>query len=433
MSTARSVLALLSVLAVAGAGPVRAQSGWQFGRIVPAPGVQTDEPSYHVAVSADGQTVAFASEATNWYPGNEPQTKIMVLDLVRGVLENAARTGGGTPIGGIAPALSADGRYVVFANYGSPLDVGVPTSGWQILRKDRHTGQLRLASANAAGQAAQGSAPGQARDASVSANGRWVAFRSDAGNLAGPSGGEYNIFVKDLDSGAIEAVSTTTGGALTAFNDIVPGNALSGDGRFVVFSSPAGNLVAGVPAPGLARVYLRDRATGLTEVVSRNTAGDMANNQSDNAAISRSGRYVAFRSFASNLGSAQVRHIHLRDRRAGTTTPVPIPSGYDSCNGAVVSDVPTVLMHCNGSAGQQVFLHVPGVPGNPLLVSADALGQPGNGLSGGTLAVDASGLSMAFESLAGSLDPSDTNGYSDIFVLVADAVLERVFTDGFGD
>ncbi len=410
-----------------------AQDSWVGGRVVPGPGLQPNEPSYDVAVSANGQVMAFASDATNWYAGGETRTKIMVLDMVTGLLDNAARTNGGIAINGILPALSRNGRYVAFANYASALDVGVPTSGWQVLRKDRWTGELRLASANAAGQAATGSAAGQARDVSMSGDGRWIAFRSDAGNLTAPSGGEYNIFVKDLGTGAIETVSTTVTGAMTAYNDIVPGHAMSGDGRFVVFSSPAANLVAGQPATGTARVYLRDRATGMTEVVSRNTAGDLANSQSDSGAISPNGRFVSFRSFATNLDGGNIRRVYVRDRVAGTTVPMPVPFNFHGCDDSDVSDAGTVIYNCFGTPGQQVFLHVPGAPGTPFLLSANGADQPGNGMSGATLALDASGLSMAFESLASDLDPSDTNGYSDVFVLVSTSTLERVFSDGFGD
>ena len=133
--------------------------------------------------------------------------------------------------------------------------------------------------------------------------------------------------------------------------------------------------------------------------------------------------------------------VYLRDRQAQVTIPIPRPAimpadDYDACYASSVSSVGTVLLECgfdNGtSTYSQVFLFVPGA-GAPVAISTNAADQPGNQVSGYSLAVNASGLSMAWESRASDLVSGDTNGVSDIFVLVDGSVVSGLFSDSFED
>ena len=413
-----------------------------FVRAAPSAVIEANAGSGQVDISADGRTLVFASSANNWFAGQQPGDAIIAVDLVTEVFESRSRTSAGVPLNGnsSAPVTSADGRYVAFTTQANNLDVGVATSGSQIVRKDRMTGALALVSANAQGTPAAGSASGQARDASISGDGRFIAFRSDANNLVpGDAGGIEDIFVKDMETGAIEAVSRDLNGAFT--NAGVVGqtsHSISADGRFVLFQSSAGNLVAGVGG-GSIHVYLRDRVQGTTELVSRTSNGEAANSQSDVSSISPSGRFVSFRSFASNLGAGGVSGVYVRDRVAGTTTAVPLPTvdsvAANGCRESDVSDIGTVILSCFFSlpVKDQVVLHVPGASGTPFLISSDVNDVRGNELSGASVAVDASGLSMAFESLANNLVVGDGNNASDAFVLIDPSVLNGVFSDGFED
>jgi Tol biopolymer transport system component len=427
-----------SLLALAPA-PVAAQ--FVFARLIPdAPALEANGASDQVDVSPDGRVIVFASIATNWVPGCLTGCTIVATDLVTDAIDILSRTSAGATLNGnsSAPVVSTGGRYVAFTTQANNLDVGVATSGSQIVRKDRTTGALELVSASAAGAPASGSASGQARDPSISGDGRYVAFRSDANNLVpGDAGGIEDVFVKDMLGGAIEAVSRDLGGAFTSAGVVGQGaHSISADGRFVLFQSSAANLVAGVGG-GTIRVFLRDRTLGTTELVSRSGSDEPANSQSDVGAISPSGRFVSFRSFASNLGPAGVSGVYVRDRVAGTTTAVPRPtvdaSPANGCRESDVSDAGTVILSCFFPlpVKDQVFLHVPGAAGTPFLVSSDVNDVRGNELSGSSVAIDASGLSMAFESLADNLVAGDGNASSDVFVLVSRALLDGLFSDGF--
>lgn len=432
---------VLALAAACGRAPP-AQAAFVFGRLVPDPPVaEANDASNQVDVSADGLSLVFATLASNWAAdAGGPNSKIVAADLDTGLIERVSETTAGAPLTGIEPAVSRDGRYVAFRNNGGALDVGVPTSGWQVVRKDRLTGELRLVSASASGVASDR----EARDPSISGDGRFVAFRSGAFNLgyANTSNGYDQVYVKDLATGGIDAASRTQSGALP---DVVSGltaHALSGDGRLVVFSNNANGMVPGLDNnSGTVHVYARDMVTGAIELVSAGGAGQPADRGSDFAAISPNGRYVSFRSFAFNLGGTAEANsgVYVRDRVAGTTTPVPRPTvagqPANSCRESDVSDAATVLMTCFFPlpVGTQVLLHVPGAAGTPFLVSSDAAGAPGNAASGGSVAMDASGLSMAFESLASNLVPDDGNARADLFVLIDDGLLNGIFSDGFED
>lgn len=432
--------ALLALGAAGLAAP--AQAAFLFGRLVPdPPAAEANNASGEVDVSADGRTLVFSTLASNWVAdGNGPNSKIIAIDLHTGLIEHVSETSAGAAISGIEPAASRDGRYVVFRNNGGQLDVGVPTSGWQVVRKDRASGELRLASSSAAGVASDR----ESRDPSVSDDGRYVAFRSAAFNLGftNTSSAYYQVYVKDMDTGQIHAASRTTNGTLPDVVNGMTAHSLSGDGRWVVFSNNANGMVPGLDnTSGVVHVYARDVQSGAIELITRNGEGAPADRGSDFAAISPGGRFVSFRSFAFNLGGSANANsgVYVRDRLLGTTTPVPRPTVggqlANSCRESDVSDAGTVILTCYfpTPVRDQVLLHVPGAAGTPFLVSSDAADVPGDGPSGAAVAIDGSGLSMAFESLAANLVPDDGNARADIFVLVDDALLFGIFADGFED
>lgn len=136
--------------------------------------------------------------------------------------------------------------------------------------------------------------------ANVSADGRYVAFESTASNLvAGLTGGyAQRVFVRDRTTGVTELVSVATGGAQADLGGSDP--SISADGRYVAFTSYSSNLVAG-DTGGWGDIFVRDRTTGVTERVSLASDGTQGNEDSYGASISADGRYVAFSSTATNL------------------------------------------------------------------------------------------------------------------------------------
>ena len=433
----RLVRIVVAAAIIASASPASAQV--LFGRLVPPPPeTQANNNSTGATVSNDGRVFAFSSSATNWVPGSITGEKIIVVDFGQDLIQNLSTNSAGNALNGnsFAPAIAGGGRYVIYETFATNL--GITSSGFQIVRKDRQTGQLVVASTNASGQPATGTSSGQARNASVSADGRFIAFRSDASNLIAGNGGNEHIYLKDLQTGSIELVSqTTTGGFPTVDVFASTVHSISADARFVVFQTNAANIASGVPG-GTIQVYVRDRQTATTELASRGPGGVVGNSQSDFAAISPNGRYVSFRSFANNLGSpSNLSRVFVRDRQSGTTTLVPLPvvngSTANGCRESDVSDTGAVVYSCffPGSISDQVFLHVPGASGTPFLVSSNSGGTPGNAISGQTVGIDASGRSLTFQSLASNLVPGDTNNLNDIFILADAALLDGMFSDGF--
>ncbi len=447
MDLATTRRAIVSSLILAGLSTLsgHARADFIYARLVPGAGLEPNGASTAVDVSSGGRTVVFSSEAKNWVGDTYNGTRAVAVDLDTGMIE-AVSAQGGTVFRGETPVVSGDGRYVAF------LTVN-PSYGpnWQVLRKDRQTGALELASADAAGQPA--SSGTNDNTVSISADGRYVAFQADANltSIAGrpdgasvPAGSSGGIYVKDMSTGQIKLASVMSNGASAGSCSLQP-HALSGTGRYLTMICSD----AMVPGATGGQAYVRDLQANTTELVSRSASA--VNGSSAFAyrpAISPGGRFVSFQNrgygglgYADGVAIESNSGLYLRDRQTGTTVAIPrpaiIPAGsYDSCAVSAVSDIASVVLHCNYAwtgAGSypQVFLFVPGA-GAPEMISVTPAGQPGNSGSGDTLAVNASGLSMAWESNASNIDPGDGNGKSDIFVLVDESVLsDTIFANGF--
>ena len=206
------------------------------------------------------------------------------------------------------PAISADGRYVAFQSQATNL-VSPATSLKQIFRKDLVTGEVRLVSASAAGD--EGNS-GLSESPSISADGRYVAFGSDSTNLVSPATGGYQVFRKDLVTGEVKLVSANAAGVQGEFGG---GSAsISADGRYVAFDSPSTNLVS--PATSLNQIFRKDLVTGEVKLCSANAAGIQGNDggggtSSIAPSISSDGRYVAFDSYSTNLVSPATSGEHV--------------------------------------------------------------------------------------------------------------------------
>jgi Tol biopolymer transport system component len=234
-------------------------------------------------------------------------------------------------------AISADGRYVAFESLASNLVAGDTNGVQDVFVRDQVNGYTTRVSIATGGAQANGGSSG----ASISADGRYVAFQSDAGNLVpGDTNGAPDVFVRDRVTGATTRVSVATGG--TQANNNSQRSAISADGRYVAFSSDANNLVAG-DTNGCDDVFVHDRDTGATTRVNVATDGTQANENCRynpltlGVAISADGRYVAFDSTAGNLvagGAASPRDVFVRDRVTGATTRVSVPSGSPDFGGS---------------------------------------------------------------------------------------------------
>jgi Tol biopolymer transport system component len=253
---------------------------------VASDGSQGNDGSFAPAISADGRYVAFVSMASNFYSGDSPESwDIFVHDRQTGQTVHVG-SGGNFDEG---PSISGDGRYVAFASNGT------------IVVYDGQTGQSRIASVANDGTPGNGASDYP----SISADGRYVAFSSVAMNLvSGDTNGVRDVFVRDLLLGTTTRASIATDG--TQSNGEVPDMerpGISGDGRFITFTSAASNLVQG-DMNGVLDTFIHDMTTGQTRRVSLSSAGIEANGASgDNVlvSVSSNGNYVVFTSVASNL------------------------------------------------------------------------------------------------------------------------------------
>src|SRR6266550_4538467 len=199
------------------------------------------------------------------------------------------------------PSVSADGRFVAFASLSDNLVPADTNANSAFFVRDRRTGTTQRVSVSSAGRQADrdsGLLNGMGGP-SISADGRYVAFDSEATNLVkGDTNGNADVCVHDIMTGTTERVSVATGGAQANAGGTEPD--ISGDGRFVAFVSFSDNLVPDTNFTG--DVFVHDRQTGVTERISQAPDGSDANGQSLFAPrLNDDGRFVYFTSFASNL------------------------------------------------------------------------------------------------------------------------------------
>ncbi|MDX2706604.1 S8 family serine peptidase [Streptomyces sp. PA03-6a] len=290
---------------------------------VASDGAQADGFSLTPTLSADARWVGFNSGATNLVPGDtNQQTDGFVHDRRTGTTERVSVASDGTQGNGLssAPALSADGRYAVFNSDADNLVPGDTNNTTDVFVRDRQTGTTSRISQGPDG----GPGDGASREQSVSADGRYVAFQSAAGNLVpGDTDGEPDVFVRDRQTGTTTLVPGPRPGENT-------GPVISADGRVVAFTNNW-------------QLFTQDLRTGTSEQVSVNSAGAPADDWAFAPALSDDGSKVAFYSYATNLASVDTNRqvdVFVRDRTAGTTERV--STGLEGAEADGASDLPSL-------------------------------------------------------------------------------------------
>jgi Tol biopolymer transport system component len=351
--------------------------------------------------------------------------------------------------GSDSPSVSADGRLAAFVSRAPNLVAGDTNGRQDVFVHDRASGGTTRVSVSSRGR--QGN-DDSGLHAAISADGRFVAFTSRASNLvAGDTNGQEDVFVHDRTTGRTTRVNVSSRGRQgNGESSVAP--AISADGRFVAFASRSSNLVAG-DTNRKWDVFVHDRRTNITSRVSVGFAGQ-ANGHSIRPSISADGRYVVFSSVASNLVARDTNHrsdVFVRDRRRHVTSRVSVgPGGQQaagrsfspaiSADGRVVafwSDAPDIVSDdTNGQS--DVFVYDRG-SATATRVSVTASGEQSAGASGGDivgdgeLSISADGRRVAFTSGASDLVPGDTNGAIDVFVhdrLTGSTERESVGGDG---
>jgi Tol biopolymer transport system component len=261
-------------------------------------GAQGNGNSFEPAISADGRFVAFASDASTLVAGDtNAASDIFVRDRQTATTTRVSVGADGAQgdRSSSEPAISADGRFVAFASEASNLVPGDTNDAQDVFVRDRQTAKTTRVSVGAHRTQSNAESFGPA----ISANGRHVAFSSEASNLVpGDTNRASDVFVHDRQTTTTTRVSF--GDYRTQGNDRSTEPAISADGRYVAFSSGASNLVPG-DTNDAQDVFVRDRWTAKTTRVSLGDYGRQGNAESFGPAISANGRYVAFFSDATNL------------------------------------------------------------------------------------------------------------------------------------
>jgi TolB protein len=295
-------------------------------------GVLADSACYGGNISSNGRFVVFWSDADNLYTGSvlNGNSGVYVHDLSLGSTEREDIAPDGTPANGASfgSAISADGRFVAFVSNASNLVSGV--SGMQAYLRDRNTRKIVLVTAAMDGSPASSDLV----DLAISADGRFVAFVSNATNLVSQNtNGLDEAFVRDVPAGVTYIVSVSSAGApanASVLNNSGLALALSADGRFIAFSSKATNLVSEPLDDIVTHVFAYDRQAQRNFLVDADSVGTPLGGWPSftNSAISADGRFVAFYGF---------EQVLLRDLVANQTAVVSLASNGSAGNGTAIS------------------------------------------------------------------------------------------------
>jgi Tol biopolymer transport system component len=395
------------------------------------------------AVGTGGQLVAIA-EADYTGPDGvvHLDTRAVVGTLSLPQLVTGTYDGAPTTEDSIEPSLSADGRLLVFTSFEKRLvaDNRNP-DGADIYLYDRGTGSMRLISRDAAGN----QLTGNNHDASVSLNGMAAVFVREPGGAASmvAKGGGGSQLCGSQPNGLFQMVCTTNGSDDAPLDGDIESPTMSADGKKTAFCSSATNWVAD-DTNGARDVFVRDEASGDVVRVSTTADGEQGDGDSCDAMISGDGRYVVFTTTAPNLGgsdgAAQVVRKNLVDGTliritdaGGSPADAAATSPSISADGRRVAFVSRAgnLVPGTGNGRANLFVYDADGTAPPSRMPKDGetsqlavMRAPNNQLPNGDSAepkISCSGNAIAFTSSATNLVSGDTTNVADYFTYGVDS------------
>lgn len=285
---------------------------------------------YGPAMTPDGGRIVFAD-----MPTILGTSSIRLWDAGSGDLRLVSANLAGQPsAGGLCgrAMMTVDGRRVAFASNASDLVTNELRTGFQVYLRDMDSGLTTLVSGDFAGAGVGGVDLAHV----ISSNGRFIGFETISDGLtADDLNAAYDAFIYDSLAGTTELISRANPAckAVTGNNSsFITSKPVSDDGHLVVFESLAGDIVAG-DTNGVWDIFVRDLTAGTNGLVSVNIAGTVSTTgASRSPSISGSGRYVVFISTSEDLvlnDTNRVEDVFVRDLIAGRTTLVSVtPEGY---------------------------------------------------------------------------------------------------------
>jgi hypothetical protein len=395
-------------------------------------GNPANDDSDDAKISDSGRFVAYDSDANNLSNRDDNDYRnVLVHDRRTGQTDAVSIRSNGDPANDDSDdaEISGNGRFVCFQSYANNLSARDDNAYTNVFVHDRRTGGTRLVSIASNGNEADQ----DSESCSISDSGRYVAFQSQADSLHPGALDDdwWNIFVHDRETGRTRLVSKTSSGQPA--DDDSDAAAISGNGRRVAFESQAGNLATVTSGVG---IFIHDRGTGNTRLVSKSTADDPADDESYDPAMSNA-RFVAFESYADNLSDADDNNdldIYVHDlktgktRLASKTSDGVVANGFStnpglSGNGRFVvfrSDAANLSNRDDDLYGDDIFVHDRQTR-RTRLVSLRTDGEAANGDShnpepSGHRTISETGAWVVFHSDADNLSNRDDDNYTNVFL-----------------
>jgi uncharacterized repeat protein (TIGR01451 family) len=303
-------------------------------------GSPADQRSFDPKVSADGRYVSFISYATNLVPHDtnrhdyvDDGLDVFLYDRMTGILQRVTLDWEGEQIdANNVGFISPNAAYVVFVSPGDEVVQGDINSRRKsaLYKRNLQTGAIERISKGVSGEFPNATVVGPA----ASYDGRYIVYVADATNLvAGDTNGQRDVFLYDSVTQQTELISKPVSGGQS--NGLSSRAVISADGRYIAFHSFATNLVPG-DTNGQADIFVYDRLSGQLEIVSQSSSEVLSNGESKEPGICGNGRYVIFTSEATNLVSIPhngQRQVYVRDRQLGETYLATVNTGGGMSNG----------------------------------------------------------------------------------------------------
>lgn len=399
--------------------------------------------SGYAAISADGNMIAFVSDADNLHPLDTGGTDVFVRNMITGetglVSINATGDGSGDNRAEDAVQISADGKRVMFFSRARNLQPLETYRRTQVFVRDLETQTTTLVTINSLGN---GVMDGYASNAVLSGDGNMVVFTSDSTNLHPldtTTGGD--LYARNIATGVTHLVSTNRSGT-AGTNDYAGSVAISFDGNIVAFTSRATDLhPLKTSSPlfpyGVEDAFARNLTTGEISLLSVNAAGNGgANDHIYNLTIDAAGRTVAFSTVANNLVNADtdnISDVFARDLARGVTqlvsdnTPSPERPLWSGNYRPVISSDGNVVAFVSSDGISDVFARNL-ISGQTVTLSRTLEGP--YGVDDNTqLSISSDGSVVAFTSEARDLVEADLNDDIDVFVAHVTYDLARLLGD----